>query len=143
MNYAKRKEKEAANTDESDTDNELNTDAESNSNGSSDDDMMHMMAMIVRGFKKMKFRRHRSKENFIKKFSKPIGRKGSRKEKGKTSRQTRWTNQRLSVSTVMGYATMQMKAESQRQAKEVVKHSSHQVRTGWMSLTLMKNKAML
>ena len=38
---------------------------------------------------------------------------------------------------------MQINAESQRQAREVVKHSSHQVRTGWMSLTLMKSRAML
>ena len=70
---------------------------------SSNDDMMQMMAMIVRGFKKMKFRRHRRKENFTKKSLQNLKeRKGSRKDKGKNSRQTRWTNQRLSVSTVMG-----------------------------------------
>ena len=56
-NYAKRIGKEAANSDESDTDNESNNDDDSNSNGSSDDDMVQMMAMIVRGFKNMKFRR--------------------------------------------------------------------------------------
>ena len=63
-------ERKVANSDESDIDNESNTDDDSNSNDSSDDDMMQMMAMIVKGLKKMKFRIHRRKENFTKTFSK-------------------------------------------------------------------------
>ena len=42
---------------ESDTNTESDTDNEPNPNGSLDDDMIQMMAMIVRGFKKMKLRR--------------------------------------------------------------------------------------
>ena len=61
-----------------------------------------MMAMIVRGFKKMKFRRQRRKENYTKKSSTSEGKKGSRKEKGKTTKLIDWTNQRSSASTVMG-----------------------------------------
>ena len=139
----KEKERKLPSSDESDTDDESNTHDDSNSCGSSDDDMMQMMAIIVRGLKKMKFRRQRRKENFTKKFSTSIGKERLKKEKGKTTKMTRWTNQRLNVFIVMGYVTMQMNAESQRQAREVVKHSSRQVRTSWMSLTLMKNKAML
>ena len=60
-NYAKGRGNEVASTDESDADNESNTDDDSNSNGSSDDDMMQMMAMIVKGFKKMKFKIQRRK----------------------------------------------------------------------------------
>ena len=62
-NFAKRKGKEAVSSTESDTDTKSDTDTESdtddetNPDGSSDDDMMQMMAMIVRGVKKMKFRR--------------------------------------------------------------------------------------
>ena len=82
-NYAKRKGKDVTSSDESDTDNESNTDDDSNSNGLSDDDMMQMMAMIVRGFKKMKFRRQRRKENFTKKFSKSEGKERLKKREGK------------------------------------------------------------
>ena len=38
---------------------------------------------------------------------------------------------------------MQMNAENLRKANEVAKHSSQQIDIGWMSRTLMKNKAML
>ena len=54
-NFAKRKGKEDVSSTESDTDSESDIDDEVNPDGSSDDDMMQMMAMIVRGFKKMKF----------------------------------------------------------------------------------------
>ena len=82
-NYAKRRGKEAASSHESDSDNESNTDDDSNSNDSSDDDMMQMMAMIVKGFKKMKFRRQRMKVNFTKKFSKSEGKERFKKREGK------------------------------------------------------------
>ena len=56
-NLSKRKGKEVVSFNESDTDTESDTDDETNPDGSSDDDMIQMMAMIVRSFKKMKFRR--------------------------------------------------------------------------------------
>ena len=82
-NFAKIKGKEAVSSTESDTDTELDTDDETNPDGSSDDDMMQMMAMIVRGFKKMKFRRHRRKENYTKKSSTSERKERFKKREGK------------------------------------------------------------
>ena len=49
--YGRRKGKEVIETDES------NTDDESNPDDSNTDDMIWMVAMIVKGFKKMKYRK--------------------------------------------------------------------------------------
>ena len=69
-NYAKRRVKEAAHSDESNTDNESNNDEDSNSNGSSDDDMMQMMAMIVRGFKEDEVQKTEEERKFHKEIFK-------------------------------------------------------------------------
>ena len=87
-NFAKRKGKKVVSSDESDTDNGSDTDNESNPDGSSDDDMIHMMAMIVKGFKKMKFRRQRRKKISLRSLQHLKEKKGSRKEKGKTTKLT-------------------------------------------------------
>ena len=55
--YGRRKGKEVIETDESNTDDELNHDDDSNTYDSSDDDMIQMVAMIVKGFKKLKYRK--------------------------------------------------------------------------------------
>ena len=82
-NFVKIKEKKVVSSDESDTDNGSDTENESNPDGSSYDDMIQMMAMIVRGLKKMKFRRQRRKENFTKKFSTSEGKERFKKREGK------------------------------------------------------------
>ena len=80
---SRRKGKEVASPDDSNTDSESDTDENSNPDGSSEDDMMQMMAMIVRGLKKMKFRSQRRKENFTKKFPTSEGKDRFRKREGK------------------------------------------------------------
>ena len=57
--YGRRKGKEVIETDELETDNESNPDDDSNTDDSSDDEMILMVAMIVKGFKKMKYRKQR------------------------------------------------------------------------------------
>ena len=55
--YGRRKGKEVIETYESNTDDESNADDDSNTDDSSDDDMIQMVAMIVKGLKKMKYRK--------------------------------------------------------------------------------------
>ena len=74
----RRKGKEVVETDESDSESESNPDDDS-----SDDDIIQIVAMIVKGFKKMKFRKQRRQENFTKKFSKTDGKERFRKKEGK------------------------------------------------------------
>ena len=88
-NLVKRKGKEVVSSDESDTDTESDTENESNPDGSSDGDMIQMMAMIVRGFKKMKFRRQRRKENYTKKSSTSEGKERFKKREGKDNKADR------------------------------------------------------
>ena len=85
-NFAKRKGKEVVSSDESDTDTGLETDNELNPDGSSDDDMIQMMAMIIKGFKKMKFRRQRRKENYTKRSSTSEGKERFKKREGKDNK---------------------------------------------------------
>ena len=82
-NIAKRKGKEVVSSNESNTDTESDTDDETNPDGSSDDDMIQMMVMIVRGFNKIKFRRRRRKENYTKKSSTSKGKERFKKREGK------------------------------------------------------------
>ena len=88
-NLAKRKGKEVVSSDESDTDTESDTDDETNPDGSSGDDMIQMMAMIVRGFKKMKFRKQRRRENYTKKSSTSKGKERFKKREGKDNKADR------------------------------------------------------
>ena len=56
--------------------------------------MIQMVAMIVKGFKKMKFIKQRRQENFSKKFLKSDGKERFRKKEGKEVKMTRWISRR-------------------------------------------------
>ena len=62
---------------------ESETDDDSNTDDSSDDEVIQMVAMIVKIFNKMKFRKQRRQENSSKKFSKYDGKERFRKKEGK------------------------------------------------------------
>ena len=71
-------------TDDSSSDTDANTDADTDDE-STDSDMMEMVAMLVKGFKKMKFRRDKKQGKFQKK-SFNTDREGFKKKEGKSSK---------------------------------------------------------
>ncbi|KAK1368041.1 hypothetical protein POM88_034133 [Heracleum sosnowskyi] len=105
-----------SNPDDSSSDTDGNPDANTDDD-SSDSDMEEMVAMIVRNFRRMKFRKNRRQGNFQKKTFKAYIPK-------RTARVANLTSQRLDATSVMVWVTLLLSARRQR-------HLSHQARIGW------------
>ena len=82
-------------TDESETDDESNPDDDSNIDDSSDDEVIQMVAMIVKGFKKMKFHESIGDKRTPQRNSQSMmARKSSERKKERKPKLTRWISQR-------------------------------------------------
>ena len=66
-----------------DDDSESNTDDSNTDGSSSDEDIEEMMAMLVKGFKRMKYMKQKKQFNFSKKFGKSGGKKEKESKYGK------------------------------------------------------------
>ena len=99
-----------------DDDNESNTDDSNTDESSSDEDIKEMMAMLVKGFKRMKYRKQKRQFNSSKKFDKS----GEKKEKDSKTRQLDKSKVRCYNCDGMGHFATECEKAKKTQGKALI-----------------------
>ena len=99
-----------------DDDNESNTDDSSTDESSSDEDIKEMMAMLVKGFNRMKYRKQKRQFNSSKKF----GKSGEKKEKDSKTGKLDKSKVRCYNCDGMGHFATKCKKAKKTQGKALI-----------------------
>lgn len=127
-------------SDTSESEYDTNSDANSN-NDSTDEDVTELVALVVKGFTKMGYKRSSKRSKFSKKGSNAYKEKYKKKD-GKQSRSKNLSSPRSSVIGVMEWDMLLLSGKRLNQARAQARHSSQRKLIGLIPHTLMRRSIM-